>query len=330
MFAIVTSLFFAAAEAQVIATLKPVLLVTDFRQDSLEVDFEITNFGPNEIHFMPWDTPLEGLEEDLFKVMDNDNFEVPYGGLHIMRDMQDPSRYLQTLAPGESRSARVDLTGSYAVPVDGYVTISLRYGLSDAASNEIVVQVAHTEEQENRFFSTHPELDRRHVTRNGFSGCSSSQISTLQSARSRAQSQASNARSCVRSSSGPASGCSSVYNTWYGRFDSSRHRSIQQCWSTIRSNLPSARFVCDPNCFVVAYVRQDDRTMTQYICNSWFRMSSSERAAVVNHEQSHFRYGGCTSDDLALTPASSMSLARNQPNQAIRNAYNHEWFGENV
>jgi peptidyl-Lys metalloendopeptidase len=329
MFAI--TLFFAAAEARLVATITPVREFIDFRLDNLELDLELTNFGQNEIHLFPWDTPLFGLEADLFKVIDVTAQEVNYGGLHVLRDIDldetlDASNYLITIRPGETKSARVDLTGSYLIPIDGLVTISMKYGASDAVSNVIVVEVAHTERQESRWRSTHDSVA---AGSKSFTSCSSSQQSTIRSALSTARGHSTRARNCVSSSSGPVSSCQTVYNTYYGAFSSSRHSHVRTCWNSLHNNLPHARFGCSTTRGCTAYVIGSDRTMTIHLCDSYFALSSSERAATLIHEQSHFlsSNGGCSTHDHAYGRGPSQRLA---PATAITNADTYAYFGIDV
>jgi peptidyl-Lys metalloendopeptidase len=332
---LLSTLFFAYAEARLVVNLTPVRSFIDFRVDSLEVDFELTNVGQEAVHFQPWDTPLFGLEADLFKVIDYTDQELEYGGIHVLRDTDvdetiDASKYLVTIQPGETKSARVDLTGSYLIPIDGLVTISMKYSASEADMNEIAVHVAHTESQEARFMSTlNPDGLKT------FTSCSSSQRSTITGSLSTARGQSTRARNCVSSTSGPITGCRTIYNTWYGSLSSSRHSTIRTCWSNIHNNLPRAQFDCSNSGSMcrqgyVAWVWLSDRSMTIHLCRGWFGMSTSGRGRLLNHEQSHFRHGGCGTVDHTYGRSSSQSLARNDPARAIQNADNHMYFGEDV
>jgi len=326
-----------------VATLTAVHEVADLRLDSLEIDVTVMNTGEYEVSFLPWDTPLFGeLTEDLFKVVDQAGDEVRYGGISVFRHFQmdeslNVSSQMVSLQPGEARTARVDLTSSYFLRMDGDVTISLRdlgtfnaYGTptpSYTLANPITFKVMYFEEQEARFYKQEKKTSN-------WEGCSSSQRREVQGWISVAQSQSSRARSCTSSSSGPASGCASVFRSYFGAFSSSRYSTVRSCWNNINRNLPNGEVVCladHPNCAGRdAWVHFGNRANRINLCSTAFGSSDAYGGLIMNHEQSHFTYGGCDTRDHVYGDRNSRNLASNDPRTAVQNADNYGWFGRNV
>lgn len=90
--------------------------------------------------FCTYHTPFEGIRNDIF-VVTAGGAEVDYRGKLAKRAPPGPEDFIR-LAPGESRSAQVDLQEGYPLPV-GPVTVAYRgtliSGLPDSAPVEVTV-----------------------------------------------------------------------------------------------------------------------------------------------------------------------------------------------
>ena len=97
--------------------------------DDVHVTVTLTNTGATPQRLLKWRTPFVPPEHALFYIT-RDGQPVRYLGRHVKRAAPTEADYI-LLAPGESRSARVELSGMYDMQVTGAYTV--RYLTSNAA-----------------------------------------------------------------------------------------------------------------------------------------------------------------------------------------------------
>lgn len=97
------------------------------------VGFELENRSPAPVWVLAWNTPLEGMMNDIFRV-ERDGAEVPYEGPMVKRGNPSGSDYVR-LSPGESVSAEVDLARGYDVSKPGSYRVDFRGRLHDVSSD---------------------------------------------------------------------------------------------------------------------------------------------------------------------------------------------------
>lgn len=84
----------------------------------MRVEMTVSNPTDRAKTFCRYHTPFEGLHNDIFAVSAS-IADVPYRGMMKKRAPPGPKDYIR-LAPGEARSATVDLAEGYTIPPGGY------------------------------------------------------------------------------------------------------------------------------------------------------------------------------------------------------------------
>eukprot|EP01065_Artemidia_motanka_P022083 TRINITY_DN262_c0_g1_i1.p1 TRINITY_DN262_c0_g1~~TRINITY_DN262_c0_g1_i1.p1 ORF type:complete len:335 (+),score=138.63 TRINITY_DN262_c0_g1_i1:65-1006(+) len=281
----------------------------------LSVLLRVVNKQSRPLDFTVTGTPLEGdLYGDLLDVRDGSGRRADYIG-KIARRVAGVSSKV-TLEPGAELAAVVPLWDSYRFERDG--TYTVRY-----SGSEVAVEV-----EETAGFAQVLSARRNATLGATFSGCTSSEQSSINSAERQADGEVTRARNCLPSGS-PS--CSSLYTEWFGALTSSRYTSVRNCFSSIssRTSNSNTRYNCDTcrnDRQVYAYVYPSDSSETQYLCGA-FWSQAGERANTIVHELSHFN-GICRTDDFVYGKSGCRNLARTNPNNAVRNADNYCYFSE--
>ncbi len=94
----------------------------------------LTNPGPATVHLLVWGTPFEGWLAPFVTVW-RDGAEVRYGGPSVKRGDPEGDEYLR-LAPGQRRSATVDLSGPFDLRRPGRYRIEPRLLLHDVVTGD--------------------------------------------------------------------------------------------------------------------------------------------------------------------------------------------------
>ncbi|KAF8905692.1 peptidyl-Lys metalloendopeptidase [Mucidula mucida] len=161
-----------------------------------------------------------------------------------------------------------------------------------------------------------------------YNGCSSDEQSTLVEAAAAAQTYAEESSSYLNSNTASTD----RYVTWFGEFTDSRHSTVTEHYSNMLDH-PYADYTYDCTCTdsdVYAYV-YPDQFGTIYLCGVFWDTTTTgtdSRGGTLIHESSHFTIIGGT-DDHVYGQSGAKSLAKSDPDSAIDNADNHEYFAEN-
>lgn len=301
------------------------------------VNFTMTNESDQKLRILRWETPFDGIEANLFEVARNGDL-VPYLGRVYKRGTPQASDYIM-LMPGESLSARVELSAYYEMGYGGEYLISfrgesfdhaphqrLRSEILDLRSNQVVVWI---DGEDAPLFAPTAIERKKPGSGGGTGGCSNQQQNKISSALAAAQGIAANAASYLSGSQNPSS---QRYTEWFGNFSSQNWNTVESNFQAISDALDNENIefdcTCNQNYFAYVYPSQPYKI---YLCRVFWRAPTNgtdSKAGTIVHEVSHFNVVAGT-DDVTYGQASCRNLADTSPNQAVRNADSHEYFAEN-
>ena len=289
--------------------------------DAVLVSVTISNTGKKPVKVLKWYTPVEDVEEPLFKVT-RDGSAVDYVGAHYKRLAPTGNDYLN-LKPGESFTRTVDLGQYYDLSNSGAYEIEYNYEATALASNKIQLAV------EGRSVPSLEIVPEAVTGSTSFNKCTASQQSTLITARSNASIYAANSLSYLNAGTvGPR------YTTWFGVYDANRYNTAKNHFSAIGSAMDTQSVTFDCSCKkknVYAYV-YPNQPYKIYLCGVFWTAPATgtdSKAGTLIHEMSHFTVVAGT-DDWAYGQTNAKALAISDPAKAVDNADSHEYFAENT
>lgn len=310
-----------------------------------KIVYSLSNTTAAPVQLLRWQTPLDGVDNDLFSVTRNGE-PVAYTGRLVKRPAPTEQDYIE-LKAGQSVSVEVDLSAYYDMGKGGQFTV--RYNrdadqvvrsAAEAKRGGVEVGVLDFEHPNGDsvtvFADAGPnaleDADRAGVgiraATNSFVGCSTTRQSQLATARSSATTYANNSRTYLTNGTQ-----GSRYTWWFGTYNSSRYSTVRTHFNNIYSALSSQPFTFDCTCtdsyYAYVYPNQPYRI---YLCNAFWsapNTGTDSRAGTIVHEVSHFTVMGGT-DDWAYGQSAAHSLALSNPSRAVDNADSHEYFAENT
>jgi peptidyl-Lys metalloendopeptidase len=305
----------------------------DSTQDVL-VHVTISNPTRHTVRVLKWFTPAEGVEEPLFAVMRNGE-PVAYLGVVYKRPAATGQDYI-SLRAGESISATVNLGEYYDLSQSGVYEVFYAvasYDLFEQNGNGFNSRAVLTSEKisvgiegrEAKGRPTPPPTPAPGGT--VFNACTVDQQALLLTARSNATDYALNATQYLDGQAGLR------YTTWFGAFTQTRFNRVVTNFDKIYSAFTSAGITFDCKCKqnYYAYVYPNDPYKI-YLCKVFWQapaIGTDSKAGTLIHEMSHFDVVAGT-DDFAYGQTAAKSLATSNPDDAVRNADNHEYFAENT
>lgn len=240
------------------------------------------------------------------------------------------------LAPGASIDITHNLGAAYNFTASGAGSYSIEpsnlFHYVDASGTPVEIrasiQDAHVAKVAGKLAvarPSEPALGKRATYRS----CSSTRQSQLVTAASSGNSYASSAYSYANSHTS----ATTRYTTWFGTYTSSRHSTVVSHYQKISSHdFGSYTFDCTcTDSGTYAYVYPDTFGVV-YLCGAFWsapNTGTDSRAGTLVHESSHFTTNGGT-DDYVYGQSAAKSLASSNPDQAVFNADNHEYFAENT
>ncbi len=332
-----------AAQAAVPASIPDVALRAAkqvFRaNDSLSVSVSIQNPTSKPMKILKWNTPLEGaFNADMFDVR-RDGLPVKYIGKLVKRGQPTAADYV-TLSPGDSLTVSLDMAKGYEIARKGAYTVSYRKALaikegSGAAllrkmpANANTVSFYLEQDRPRAKAASTPSFKQAPQ----YSGCSASQRSDLDAALSGAESIAAIARNDLNNTPVSQRSGAQRYKTWFGAYTSSRYATASSHFNNIYDSLANktVNFHCDCSDSYYAYVYSWD-PYNIHLCNLFWSAplnGTDSKSGTLVHEMSHFTVNGGT-DDHVYGKIDAKSLAVSNPDQALDNADNHEYFAENT
>jgi peptidyl-Lys metalloendopeptidase len=316
---------------------------TSFKSsESVLIHVLIENQGKSPVKVLKWYTPVEDVEEPLFVVF-RDGVAVDYTGAHYKRPAATGADYV-VLKAGESVTRDVDLGAYYDLSTTGNYSITFdvaswnlfsekgsdRNTVESLSSNTL--ELAIESRASSAFKGSSSSTTLAAVTGGTtFNKCTTTQQSTLVTARSQSSTYAANALSYLNANSNNQP--TLRYTTWFGAYLSSRYSTATTHFSAISSAMDTAsvKFDCGCKKKYYAYV-YPTQPYTIYLCTVFWTApmtGTDSKAGTLIHEMSHFNVVAST-DDWAYGQTNAKALASSDPVKAVDNADNHEYFAENT
>lgn len=337
----------AAADAALQTKLSPTGKFAGDQRVTVRLTF--TNTTSEDLYFLAYETPLRGIERDMF-VVELDGERMPYTGIVAFRAGPTKEDWIQ-LAPGAEVSAVVDISGAYDTRRSGTYTVrynavqqiqqggalpaadtqsstaASQYVGKGVSSQSIAVTISGTPDVAKDVDAfAKPDVAPDSASTDQFEwpaatyGCQSPSVIT--SAQSTARSRAQRAYNAATS-------FNSWYQTWFGNSSGSV--------STVRSRFSNAYnrlgqtvdYYCGsyaPYCSagVVAYTYKTTSNRV-YLCSAFW--SYSNKGHVIGHESYHWNTVA-GADDVTYGSSQCQSLAQSRPNDALRNADNYAYAAD--
>ncbi len=299
------------------------------KRDEVLVTVTLTNTGAAPERILKARTPFGPAEFALFDVT-RDGQPVHYLGREVKRPVPRESDYL-VLAPGESRSARVELSRSYDMAATGAYAVRYR-GAATPASAQAGALVSNTaaifiEGRLPRGTGT-PLLAAPAGPGLTYAQCSNVQQDTIANAMAAGSAMAANSLAYL--TSGKEQG--QRYVNWFGALDAARQATVNKNFTAIKDAFETKPVRvdcgCDEEYFAYVYPFQP---YTIWVCNAFWSAAmtgTDSMGGTLLHELSHFEIVAGT-DDHVYGQQGAAEMARTAPQRAINNADSHEYFGEN-
>lgn len=299
------------------------------------ITVSISNPTGHSMRILKWFTPANGLEEPLFKVSVNGR-TVSYAGAIYKRPAPTGNDYL-TLKSGQSVSYSVNLGEYYDLAESGDYTIFF-----SAASYNLFDEKVNTQKQPDLLESEvisfkvegrpgkkpTPSPTPPPSGNTTFTSCTAAQQTTLLNAREQAKTYASTSEIYLFNiTSG-----TTRYLEWFGLYTSTRHNLVKDHFTALSDAWDTAvvNFNCSCKQNYYAYV-YPNKPYNIYLCRVFWSApmtGTDSKAGTLIHEMSHF-YVVASTDDYVYGQTGASSLADTNPDQAVMNADNHEYFAEN-
>jgi peptidyl-Lys metalloendopeptidase len=314
--------------------------------EDVVVRFTLRNDSRTDLYVLQWQTPLQGVKEDIFEVR-RDGEPVDYTGRLYKWAQPRPQDYIRIPA-GQSVSADVELSSVYDMSRTGEYSIQYRVPVREALrASGRQVEKAGIQHIESNKLSLGVERVEPPVAEStdgdglrgitaaylapSYVSCSSTRQSTLVTATSNAEAISLKARNYLSSVPTALRSTDPAYKTWFGTYTSSRYSTVQNHFNAIYSafNTKRATYFCDCTDSAYAYV-YSNRPYEIHLCNAFWNapaLGTDSKAGTLVHEMSHFSVVAGTRD-YAYGQTACKNLAISNPTRATNNADNHEYFAE--
>ena len=301
------------------------------KRDEVMVTVTLTNNGAAPERLLKWRTPFVAPEAPLFEIT-RDGQPVRYLGRKVKRAAPGAADFI-VLAPGESRSARVELSNTYDMAVTG--AYSLRYRLPTLAGARAGLDEALRSNTAAIWIdgrmprgSATPALAAPAGSGLGTTQCSNAQQDTIANAVAAGSAMAASGHAYL--TSGKEQG--RRYTNWFGALDGARQARVTKNFMAIRDAFETKPLKvdcgCDEDYFAYVYPGQP---YTIFVCKAFWTApltGTDSMGGTLLHELSHFDIVAAT-DDHVYGQSGAAEMARTAPERAVNNADSHEYFGEN-
>lgn len=288
------------------------------------------NDSAEEVSFLRWQTPLRGVDGNLFDVR-LDGESVAYLGRMVKRAEPTATDYLR-LAPGASATVEVDLARYYDMSRSGEYSVG--YRVPTVESNVLWLSLERGEK--DRILRALARKQPRRATGETFEpdfvSCSGSEQAQLRDALAGGEYLSANAFNYLYDIPVNKRKKSSAYKTWFGRYTAQRYGIVLQIYANVFTvfNEYTVEFHCDcDEEGTYAYV-YPDFPFEIHLCPLFWEsvtIGTDSQAGTLIHETSHFDIVAGT-DDYVYGQSSCKKLASKSPNKAVFNADNYEYFAE--
>ncbi len=292
--------------------------------DTVLLNVTISNNGKNPAKVLKWYTAVDEVEEAIFNVT-RDGASVDYVGAHYKRPAPTGKDYV-SLKPGESLTRSVDLGLYYDLSASGVYELEYNADGTGLSSNKIQLAV------EGRAGAPIADLASPLAVTGSTTftgGCTATQQSNLNTARSNASIYAANALSYLNG----INSSTQRFAYWFGTYSSANDTTVTSHFSAISNKMDTAAVVFDCKCkktyYAYVYANQPYKI---YLCKAFWTAPATgtdSKAGTLIHEMSHFTVVAGT-NDYAYGQTAAHNLALTNITQAIANADSHEYFAENT
>jgi peptidyl-Lys metalloendopeptidase len=308
---------------------------------------------------LKWQTPLEGIKNDMFWVKRQEEVAVYLGKL-VKRSAPGAHDYI-TLDPKESVSTHIDISEVYDISKSGNYTIefdsrvldvgteephTLSARLDDTAEPKIerlrskVVDFDLLEDREAKqskgvALELVDRMDPAAAEVSSFSSCTTNQRNQLVDALGAAQGMARDIQTALKTTQEQSRPNSKRYLEWFGVHTSQNYDKIIRDFDMIEDALSNKRITfncsmadCSSGEFAHVF---PTRPYEIFLCSSFWNADltgTDSRGGTLIHEISHFNVVAGT-DDIVYGQPKCRQLAMTNPLDAILNADSHEYIAEN-
>jgi peptidyl-Lys metalloendopeptidase len=301
--------------------------------DNVQINVQFTNTGNAIVALPQWLFDADDVDRSFLKVT-RDGAAVPYLAALVKRaaPMDDD---VITLAPGESTSARYELSSAFDLTEGGVYQVSFaapaRHALMDRVQPSESISIGVEANPFRDLISTFDYTKAAGAGGISYTGrCTASEKSSLVSALTAAGSYADASVAYLNGS--PSA--TPRYTTWFGAFSTANWNTVKSHYTNIKTVFDTKPIVFDCSCSkknTYAYV-YPSQPYKIYLCGAFWNApmtGTDSKAGTLVHETSHFSVVAGT-QDYAYGQTAAKSLALSNPAQAIMNADSHEYFAENT
>lgn len=311
------------------------LELSSLSEEQLRIQLTLSNLSSEPVQILAWNTPfVSNYSGDSFLVYrpEQPGDKVAYTGALKKRGAPQISDFIQ-LNPGASLTAEVNIADFYAI--DAIAEYRIRFqAYIDIISNqgsESIKLISNTLSAYQARLSQALPQPRIRLD----NSCNATENNQINQALTAARSLATESLQALNDTAEADRANALRYTTWFGSYTNSRYNRVNENFSGIVNALeqPEISFIChsaecDPGTFAFVYPRSHYEV---YLCDGFWNADlngTDSRAGTIIHEVSHFRVVSDT-DDHQYGQAGSRQLAISQPDVAITNADNYEYFAEN-
>ncbi len=295
------------------------------RAEPVVLTFTLQNRGQLTVAVLRWQLPSDEIEADILEVRRNGE-PVAYLGPLVKRPAPTADDYVE-LGPGETLTVSFDPTAVYDMAERGEYTVRYRATLGVGARAAAAVKV---ESNTAAFWFEGVERPSVPVIENvigGYSKCTTSQQATLATAHNNAITISGKAKSHLAAYPNG----SALYTRWFGTYTSTRFNLVKDHYLKINDAFVTKNVVYDCSCkkpyYAYVYPSQPYKI---YLCKVFWQarpLGIDSQAGTLVHEMSHF-YVTASTDDYVYGTTNALNLAATNPDKAVDNADNHEYFAE--
>lgn len=328
--------------------------------EPVSVKFDLANREHQDLYILTWYTPLEGLVSDCLRV-ERDSERLSYDGLLAKRGEPTVENYV--LIPARRKVSNVfDLNGAYDVSYPGNYSVALETEIRDfffasptMSLEEHIAERRHVspsqslQSDETRFIVV-PGEGRRLLTMGEEArelapppteedlmlenvGVREPSVSGGTAGNQVAARQAhfDTYDFCVGAMDRLANDV--VFQEWFGIFSDPRLQRVRDTYSRIRNQMESRTFtyvVSGPDCKINMHAYTHMGITQIFLCNPFWSSPAvglDSKASTLLHEHSH---ASASTMDLIYTRDDCRALAQVNPDKAVLNASNYEYFAEAV
>ncbi|TFK74717.1 deuterolysin M35 metalloprotease [Pluteus cervinus] len=302
--------------------------------DKLRLTTTLTNTGDETLRVVNDPrSPLSNIPTDTFNIQNAEGAKPEFIGIITKYSPEYGIKHGDyiILAPGQSTAIEHDLFEGYNFTSSGpgayTIEASNLFYLADS-TNKLTPTYALT-----NVYATHISGSLvvvrpvPFVKRSTFNNCGSTEQDIVNVSITAAQTYVSNALDYLQSHNSSTT----RYKTWFGEYTAARHSTLVSSFSKIKtSNFSSYTYDCSCLDNRYAWVTPS-QTGVIHLCNAFFEAHTTgtdSRAGALVHEASHFTaFAGTV--DWASGQEFCKELATDDPDYAINNADNYQYFAEN-